>query len=194
MRLFVAVDVDDHVRQQALAAIDRLRAACEARGTGRAGWVSAERLHLTLLFIGEVPEPAAEDIGRRLAAPLATEPFRLEFGGLEFFPASGRARVAWLSVTRGSEALGFIRGEVDRRLDGVPFRREERPFAPHLTLARFREPLRADDREAATGVALDPVGGCTIDRVTLYRSRLSPHGPTYTSLQATRLGRTGLEP
>jgi 2'-5' RNA ligase len=70
----------------------------------------------------------------------------------------------------------------------VPFRREGRPFSPHLTLARFRDGGTRSDRQRLAEVRFEPAGGCTIDHVTLYQSRLSRRGPTYTPLVATPLG------
>jgi RNA 2',3'-cyclic 3'-phosphodiesterase len=64
----------------------------------------------------------------------------------------------------------------------VPYRREQRAFSPHLTLGRFREPGTVRDRQILSGVSVPTAGACTVDRLTLYQSRLSPKGPTYTPI------------
>jgi RNA 2',3'-cyclic 3'-phosphodiesterase len=96
--------------------------------------------------------------------------------------------VVWLGLDRGADALAALHEEVQRRLADVPFRRESRAFSPHLTLARFKHGGTRVDVERISRVALRPAGGCTIDHVTLYQSRLSPRGPTYTPLRVTPLG------
>jgi RNA 2',3'-cyclic 3'-phosphodiesterase len=74
-----------------------------------------------------------------------------------------------------------------RRLEGIEFRRESRPFSPHLTLARFKDGGSPADRERIASARLESAGECTIDHVTLYQSRLSPRGPTYTPLVVSPL-------
>jgi 2'-5' RNA ligase len=75
-----------------------------------------------------------------------------------------------------------VHAETMRRLEHVEFRREARPFAPHLTIGRWRDPGPARLRRELAGSQAADAGRCTIDHVTLYESRLSPRGPTYVPL------------
>jgi 2'-5' RNA ligase len=189
MRLFVAVDIDDRTRGGVARAIDVLRTALEAaQSTARVSWVAPDRLHLTLQFIGQVSEDTAAAIEARLGPPFELPAFEMRLGSIGTFPPGGRPRVVWLGLDRGADALATLHEEVQRRLADVPFRRESRAFSPHLTLARFKHGGTRVDVERISRVALRPAGGCTIDHVTLYQSRLSPRGPTYTPLRATPLG------
>ena len=190
MRLFVAVDIDDATRRRIERATDGLRRVLEqARSPVRIAWVPADRLHLTLQFVGEVSDAVGGEIAACLEAPFDQSPFELRFGPLGMFPRTGLPRVVWLGIEQGATELTSLQATVARRLERIEFRRESRPFAPHLTLARIKEDGTRADRERIAGTRLEPVGGCTIDHVTLYQSRLSPRGPTYTPLASTPLVR-----
>jgi 2'-5' RNA ligase len=180
MRLFVALDLDDGMRRR----IARLVKALDARlGTSAPGiaWIPHERLHLTVQFIGHVDTGRAADVQRLLSPPFAVSPFTLHVRGLGAFPAAGRPRVVWIGLARGREEASEVHAETARRLETVDFRRESRPFAPHLTIGRWRQPGPARVRRVLAEETAD-AGRCTIDHVTLYESRLSPRGPTYVPL------------
>lgn len=180
MRLFVAVDISEAVRASVAGGIDMLRAAMQGGSRARVGWVTPERLHLTLEFIGDVPAAVAADVVRRLEPPIALAPFTLRVGGPGLFPSSGRPRVIWFGLDDGVEPMRRLHEEVVVRLDGVPYRPERRSYSPHLTVGRFREPGRVSDRELIAGLDVPDAGSCSVDAVTLYQSRLSPKGSTYT--------------
>jgi RNA 2',3'-cyclic 3'-phosphodiesterase len=188
MRLFVAVDVDDRTRARVARVIDALRTGMEATASAaRISWITPDRLHLTLQFIGAASEDLAGAIQGRLGPALDVPAFELRFGRIGTFPPGGRPRVVWLGIDRGADGLRALHAEVDRRLADVPFPRESRTFSPHLTVARFKHGGTRADVERLTQLPLEPAGGCTIDHVTLYHSRLSPRGPTYTPLLVTPL-------
>jgi 2'-5' RNA ligase len=188
VRLFVAVDLPDAVRQSAAAAGTHLKEALgRVPAAGRVAWVAPTLLHLTLVFLGEVDEVTGEAAVERMRAPLAQPPFRLGLGHAGMFPASGRPRVLWLAVTEGARGLAGAHAEVEQRLDGLRYRREGRAFAPHLTLARFKDGGTLDERRAVEYAAVTASCTGTVGHVTLYRSRLSPRGPEYTALVESAL-------
>jgi 2'-5' RNA ligase len=188
MRLFVAVDVDDRTRARVARVIDRLRSEVEAaQSVARVSWIAPDRLHLTLQFIGEVSESVTAAVQTRLRPAFEMPAFEMRFGRIGTFPPGGRPRVVWLGIDRGSDGLAALHEDVQRRLEDVAFSRDSRPFSPHLTVARFKHGGTRADTERIARLALEPAGGCTIDHVTLYQSRLSPRGPTYTPLLVTPL-------
>jgi 2'-5' RNA ligase len=188
MRLFIAVDLGDAVRaavqERAIALRQRLERMKQPTGLA---WVSPDRLHLTLVFIGEIQEAIAAEIGLQLATPLALSPFDVQIGRLGMFPASGRPHVIWLAIEEGVASLRALQAAVLDRLDGIDFRREARAFSPHLTLARFRQPGTLAERQALSDLHLPGCGSSHVDHVTLYQSRLSPKGATYTPIRRTPL-------
>jgi RNA 2',3'-cyclic 3'-phosphodiesterase len=188
MRLFVAVDLDDAVRAAVQRSTVALRQRLERlRTASRLGWVGPDRMHLTLVFLGEVSESIGGDIAARLASPVAVSPFSIRIGHVGMFPPSGRPRVLWLAVEDGLDELRRLHREVLNRLEGLEFAREARAFSPHLTLARFREPGTVAERQALADVELPSFGASRVDHVTLYQSRLSPKGPTYLPVRTTPL-------
>jgi 2'-5' RNA ligase len=188
MRLFVAVDIDDVTRRRIERTTDGLRHVMEQEQSPmRIAWVPPDRLHLTLQFVGEVGDNVGGEIAGCLEVPFDQSPFDLRFGPHGMFPPTGPPRVVWLGIEQGARELASLQGAVARRLERVAFRRESRPFAPHLTLARIKEGGTRALRERIASACLEPAGGCTIDHVTLYRSRLSPRGPTYMPLASTPL-------
>lgn len=190
MRLFVAVELPETVRAGAAEASARLRSIlARAHSRSRMTWVAPDRLHLTLLFLGEVAEEVATHMAERFAPPLPMAPFTLRLGHAGVFPPSGRPRVAWLAVEEGAGQLSTLHDSIVDRFDGLPWTREERPFAAHLTLARFRDPGTPAERRAISEAPAVPIPSGEVDHVTLFQSRLSPRGPDYTVLARATLRR-----
>jgi 2'-5' RNA ligase len=186
----VAVPVDDAGLREVLAGT---RASLS--GSRDVRWVRDEQLHLTLRFFADLPPdrvPAVEDACR--AASASSGPFDLEVRGLGRFPAHGPLRVVWAGLGAGREALvaiaSALAGELEAR--GFPAVAGEKPFAPHLTLARARDPRGS--RDAARAVAaLTPSTGVfgtqRVDALVLTRSDLGSGPPVHTPLGRFSLAR-----
>jgi len=174
-RLFLAADIDPSVRE----AVGRISSEVRQRFDPRArmSWVKPDRMHLTLHFFGDSDAADEERISQALKAPIAHPPFELSFNGLGAFPERGSPRVLWLGIREGADALRQVHAIVSGRM-GMPIDDE---FRPHLTLARYRDRVRRSDIDHILALPA-AAGPGRIDRVTLYESRLSPKGPTYTRL------------
>jgi len=109
--------------------------------------------------------------------------------GLGAFPTPSRPRVVWAGLAGGHEPLAAVAGRVEDELEPLGFEREHRPFSPHVTLGRVREP-RLDPRlEAAIREgAAERFGVVRVERLSLMRSDLSPRGARYTELSPHALG------
>jgi len=192
MRLFVAVELDYAVRERAAALAAGVRRVLETEGRrwlpAGATWVTPERMHLTLRFLGEIEPGHAARVRDVMARPFPEHPFDLELAGLGLFPPAGPPRVLWIGVSAGEAELAAIAGEVDLRLEAVDIPREARPFRGHLTLARFRVPAAAEARRVMTGQDTGPVGRSRIAEVVLFESRLSPRGPAYAAQARAPMG------
>lgn len=188
MRLFVAVDVDDATRAAVAALTARLQRVLKDADIK---WVPAANLHVTLQFIGYVDDHTASRIRHALAPPVAVPPFEMRIEDIGVFPPRGGPRVIWCGVADGSSCVGRVQREIERRLVAaaslVP---ESRPFHAHLTIARYRGSGTAADRRRLEQVRTGRLGRTAVDRVTLYESRLSPHGPTYVAIGHTALSAT----
>jgi len=129
MRIFVALDIDESIRERIARFLDGVRSfAPDVR------WVRPESLHVTLKFIGEKSDEDVERIKQGLSAVRAAA-VSMTCGGYGFFPTAKSARVFWLGLEAGS-GLADLASIVDQSTAALGVPREERPFSPHLTLAR----------------------------------------------------------
>ena len=180
MRLFVAVELHEEVLTAAEALISDVRGrAARLAPAARITWLTRERLHLTLAFIGELPESQMPPLVIALGEAADSPAFAIRIAGLGAFPPRGRPRVLWAGITEGHDLLVAAASRVAAALSSCGVRSEERPFRPHLTLARVREPaaLRADALFA--GLEATVVGSTPVGAITLFQSRLSPAGSQY---------------
>jgi 2'-5' RNA ligase len=181
VRLFIAVDIDDDTRAQLAATRDAMqRIVNDARVPPRITWVKDDAAHVTVRFIGEVDEQKLSLIQSALAA-ITCAPFDVQWEMLGTFGGLRNPRVIWIAPASGGAAFGELARQVNAALDPVLGPGEARPFKPHLTLGRVRDAGRGVDWARAMAVGFNP-SITRVDHVTLYQSRLSPKGPTYTAL------------
>ena len=126
IRLFVALALPEDVRRR----LEMLRG-----GIPGARWQSAEQMHLTLRFIGEVDGAAFREIGDALG-DIEAEAFSLTLDGVGHFPPRGRARIVWAGVVP-NPALTHLRERTEATITSLGFEPDGRNFAPHVTLARL---------------------------------------------------------
>jgi 2'-5' RNA ligase len=153
----------------------------------RITWVPPDRLHVTVRFIGHVEPDGAERVREVLAPPLEQDAFRLTIAGVGTFPPKRPPRVVWAGVTEGRTSLAATEREVSGRLVRAGIAPEERPYSPHLTLARVREAGGLRSTALLAAVNDQVLGTSTVEAITLFESRLSPKGPAYVALQRTGL-------
>src|SRR6476659_4787404 len=140
MRLFIALDIDDEIRQRIARFLDGVRNfAPDAR------WVKPESMHVTLKFIGEQPDSAVESIQRALAGVKAV-PCQIHFCGYGFFPTPKSARVFWVGMEAGPQ-LAAMETKVDDTTRTLGIQKEARTFSPHLTLTRSAGGSGAPNRQ-----------------------------------------------
>ena len=177
MRLFVALDIPEDVRAAIAALVTKLRDTCrEAR------WVRIEGAHVTLKFIGEVPNEKVAEIKTALATVPFSSPIGITYRGLGFFPNERRPRVLWAGIEAGAE-LGALAVAVETALEPLGIAREQRAFSPHLTLARFDSPKGLDRlREAIAAFGPLEFGRAQAREFHLYLSVLKRGGAEYTRL------------
>jgi len=184
IRSFVAVSLPAEVR----ARLEQCGKQLKSLGL-YGSFPKSDSFHLTLKFLGNIPEQKVEAIGSALErAVTGVAPFQLEVKGLGVFPNPSSARVVWIGFEK-SEPLTLLQARVEQVLEDLEFPREDRPFQPHLTLARLKskdnlKALQAYLREAGPGTTAGPV---PVDELVLFRSDLRPDGARYTRLCAARL-------
>ena len=189
MRLFIALDIDDAIRDRIARFVEGVNAfAPDAR------WAKPESLHVTLKFIGEQPEPAVDHIKQALTS-VSASPIDIHFQGYGFFPTAKSARVFWVGMEAGPQ-LSALAPAIDEKMASLGIPKEERAFSPHLTLARGagrsasprRHKTDAPNRifqrlqEKLAALPTPEFGTMTAREFFLYQSQLSPKGSKYTKL------------
>ena len=194
MRIFVAIDIDDAIRNRVARFLDGVAGfAPDAR------WVRPESLHVTLKFIGEKPEEEIDKIKQALET-IAASAFDVSFYGYGFFPSARSPRVFWIGI-EGGPKLAALAVSVDEMLARLDIAKEEHAYTPHLTLARGAggsgspRRLKHDHpnsgfqrlQEKLAALPAPEFGTMTAREFFLYRSQLSPGGSKYTKLAGFRL-------
>jgi 2'-5' RNA ligase len=188
VRLFVAVEIDPRVAHALTDFGATLRRKARALApAARIGWVSPEQLHVTSRFIGEVNDEKAASIAGALLQELAVQPFDLVMQGAGAFPERGAPRVLWAGIAAGREGLVAVEAEISTRLVECGVEREDRPYRPHVTLARVREPAGLRSAALFETLADRRFGTSRVEAITLFQSRTSPKGAVYTPLCRTPL-------
>jgi 2'-5' RNA ligase len=199
MRIFIGIDLDPKVR----ARIERFLEGVEGF-LPEARWVRPESLHITLKFIGEQPPERVEAITERLRR-VESNAFEIRAGGYGFFPTAKAPRVFWIGIHAGPQ-LTELAESIDMATAELGVPREDRPYSPHLTLARAGAGRRSGspkwrkgDGHNATFAVLEKrlaamgeldFGKMTAREFILYQSQLSPAGSKYTKLQRFALNRS----
>jgi 2'-5' RNA ligase len=188
VRLFIGVELDEHVKDAAAAIGESLRRELGHRVDAR--WVPAANLHITLWFLGEVDESRVDSTIHALNRPFDEAAFDVELSGLGAFPPSGPPRVLWLGVSAGGDSLVRVHAELATRLEPIGYERERRAYSAHLTIARVKNVARGvsgRDMRAMLQARPAEAGRCRIAAVTIFRSHLSSKGATYEALERVRL-------
>ena len=187
MRLFVACDFSPGTLTKVTAFAQDLRASL---GGVPIRWVSAELYHLTLQFLGEVPENKLGAIETSLASVAKRHrKIPAELAGAGCFPSLKQPQVVWVGL-RPNPALNRLTQDLRAALGTLGFADENR-FKAHLTLGRL-DKHSSEDQKARVSTQVEAVkdfvlGPDEFAEIVLYRSVLYPRGPVYTGLYRARL-------
>jgi RNA 2',3'-cyclic 3'-phosphodiesterase len=186
MRLFTGLDLSPEVAGTLGHLLDRLRPVARVK------WSPPENLHITTRFIGEWPAERLPDLRDALGGIPSRAAIPIHIRNLGFFPNPHSPRVFWAGVEAGPD-LAVLASETDRALERLGLKPEGRPFSPHLTLARIKDPTHLQKlRESLALLRSVDFGGFSADRFFLYQSRLGPGGSAYTKLAEFPLGSCGI--
>ena len=174
-RLFYAVHLPSELQEELTPAVQSLKQFCS-----HARPVPKDSLHLTLLFLGEQPESTLPDfftIGSQVVS--TARPCNVALGPVGFFP-----KVSFLTLTGEFETLALISHSLLETCQDYLEQPEERPFKPHITLARHKQNIRPTEKEKIRETFAPFVGrSWVITEMVLFESELSPKGPKYTALR-----------
>lgn len=184
MRVFIAIDIGDEIR----AKLDDLQRKLK-KVHANVRWVKPRGIHLTLVFLGDVPSDRIDVLKTALGqACQGQAAFDLEAVGTGTFGKPRSPRVVWVGTT-DCPPLTTLQKKIAHGLHDTGFEFDNKPFSPHLTLGRVKgldrhtSPLleRIEKYENA------PLGQTHVDGIELIQSVLTPHGAEYTVLHRVAL-------
>ncbi len=180
MRTFIAIQLPEEIKEVLEELSGRLR-----KSGARANWVNPANVHLTLRFLGEISPEQVERIADLLAEGYSgTARFEVRVAGVGAFPNSHRPAVIWAGVGPLEGGLGRVQAVAEQAACAIGLAPEKRPFHPHLTLARIKDPQQGkrlipylEREESSYG------GAFIVSGVSLFSSTLRPQGPLYQCLR-----------
>ena len=190
MRVFIALDIDEGIRERIQRFVEGVSGfASEAR------WVRRESMHVTLKFIGEQPAESVEEIKRAISA-VHMEAFEIKFRGYGFFPTARSARVFWVGIESGPHLVKLATA-VDEATSALGTPKEDHAYSPHLTLARGGGGSGAPNRqkqdranrsfqklqEKLAAMLTPEFGTMTAREFFLYQSQIMRGGARYTKIE-----------
>ncbi|MBV9082245.1 MAG: RNA 2',3'-cyclic phosphodiesterase [Acidobacteriaceae bacterium] len=177
MRLFTGIDLAPEI----LLRLERLITALRPEALIK--WSPLDNLHVTIKFIGEWPESDLDRLHEVLASLPPREPFSVEIRDLGWFPNEGSPRVLWAGI-HGGEALESLAQDVEQRLETLGINKEGRVFAPHLTLARIKNPVPLQRlRQKVREMQPAALGHFSVSRFVLFRSEPGSNASIYRRLR-----------
>ncbi|MBN1485034.1 MAG: RNA 2',3'-cyclic phosphodiesterase [Chloroflexia bacterium] len=187
IRTFIAVELPSQLRRPLAQIQEQLK-----RERHPVRWVTPDKIHLTLKFLGEIAAEQVAAVGESCARVAAHfQPFQLEAIGVGCFPHIHRPRNVWIGLQGDLEILSRLQTEVEAALAELGFPPENRKFSPHLTLGRVRRQARPHEArrlgQAVAALAAPSLGRWTVEHFIVMRSDLRPDGPVYTPQHTFKL-------
>ena len=150
-------------------------------------WVKAGNIHITMVFLGNVPVEHVEPIGE--AAEKVCQlygPFAISLKGAGVFSSRRNPRVLWTGMAGDLDRMSCFRDALQKQLKPFGIKQEKRTFRPHLTIGRFRKNARPgthlDDLLLKYQNLTSPM--CVLKELALFKSDLKPGGAVYSELKA----------
>jgi 2'-5' RNA ligase len=184
VRTFIAVEIDAVIRARAAELIGVLRAA-----EADVKWVETQNLHITLQFLGEVPEQQIAALCKAAEQGAAqVPPFDLEIRYAGAFPNANRPRTLWIGANAGSDRMADLHDNVALELAELGFQDEDRKFQTHLTIGRTRSGKNVAELGRLLKQHADfDAGRMRVEKAAVFSSRLERGGPIYEVLSMARL-------
>lgn len=182
-RIFIAIDISEQARHKVSGYIENLRKKFPDL---RVGWEKAEKLHLTLKFLGDCDEKqlkslenAAANSAKSFFESEKVENFKIQISDTGVFPSKRNARILWLGLQDESGNLAKINRILETECEKAGFKTENRGFKPHLTIARLRQPHKSGNLvEKHLENEFEPVE-FGVSEIVIYESKLQPTGSIY---------------
>ena len=188
IRAFIAIELPYEVKKDLSKILDKLKPGREKV----VKWVNPNSIHLTLKFLGNIPENKIVDITHSIAKSSAfIHPFDLQLQGLGAFPNLRSPRVVWVGVGGDIPSVVSLQRNIDQSLVSLGFSPEKREFSPHLTLGRVRDKARHDERselgKTVASLTIPKSPPFIVYSVSLMKSTLTSSGAIYNQIATITL-------
>ena len=187
MRLFIALELDETAHRRLKQLIEQLRTTA-----AKVRWMEAANVHLTLKFLGEVPDAQAPEVCRAAGEVAAAgAPVEFEIAGVGAFPNLHAPRVIWAGVPTVPQEMAALHERLEEAFDRLGYGRENRRFHPHLTLGRAKSRRDVADLADRLGRYADWAADAPQDcsELIVFSSDLTREGPVYTAVHRAPLAR-----
>jgi 2'-5' RNA ligase len=189
LRAFIAVELNEEIKKTIIQVEDDLKiTGCDVK------WVKPENAHLTIKFLGQIKEKRLGPLLDALDSlfielPLNKlnkdiHPIQTGLTQAGAFPSLQRPRVIWIGLRDDARQISRLAESVEEALGGIGFKKEDRPFQPHITIGRFRSTHNLFSfTKKFEQYSLPAAPDLTISSITLFKSTLTSSGPIYESLK-----------
>lgn len=184
MRTFISIDIED---VNIISKISLIKNTLSSLGLDLK-LVEDENLHLTLVFIGEIPETILSPLKESLST-VVHKSFKMHLSGAGCFPSCNKPRVLWIGVSEGSDEIIELHRKITNALKrgGIPFEKEK-DFTPHLTIARIKSNRNVNKLSKFMETIInEDFGWIEVREFRLKKSILTPKGPIYETLNSFKL-------
>jgi 2'-5' RNA ligase len=189
-RTFVALEMNEALQRHLSGVIRQV-----AQVLPGIRWVDPVGIHLTLAFLGELTDGELAGVKHAVASAAGqSRPFTYRLSHLGMFGSPRQPRTIWMGIEESSGNLQLLHRVLNQELSRRNFAVDKRQFAPHLTLARIKAPLPAEELLRLQRILTSSQQGFIahedyqVDYVNVMKSELLRVGARYSVLQAYRLG------
>jgi len=188
IRAFIAIELPTELKQE----LTVLETKLKKNSPPVIKWVDPASIHITLKFLGDTSDTIIDRLLVAMAESVTgIAPFELETHQLGAFPAVERPQVIWVWVSGEMDELTRLRDNIEKNTEALGFKRESRPFSPHLTLGRVRDGARPDEVQRI-GKLLGETSFTALHKfnaseVNLLKSQLTAAGAIHTVIGTVKL-------
>jgi len=183
MRTFIAIELPDRIKKE----IEQLQAPLK-KTNAFVSWVKPENIHVTLKFLGEVPENKINEVFSATGKALeGAKKFTMSLKGLGAFPDVRRPRVIWVGSGSGEKELSYLANRVEEEMEKIGFPKEDRKFSAHFTIGRVKSPKNVEKLMELVKLSNFQTEEIEVNEVVVMKSQLHPAGAIYTPLKKITL-------
>ena len=188
IRAFIAIELPPELKKE----LTELETLLKKNSPPVIKWVDPDSIHITLKFLGDTSDAIIDKLSLAMAeSVVCISPFELATHQLGSFPSIVRPQVIWVGVNGEMDKLARLRDNIEKNTEALGFKRELRPFSPHLTLGRVRDVARPDEVQRIgkliNETAFTAIHNISVNQINLMKSALTPTGAIYTCIGSTKL-------